>query len=181
VSLNHINILKQGGVGVLPTDTLYGLVGYALNRPAIERIYRLKQRTPDKPFIILVSSVDELAQFGVDLTDDLRSRLEQAWSTTPTSIIVPISAEIFDYLDRGTKTLAFRKPNNLELLELLSQTGPLAAPSANPEGALPALTIDEARNYFGDNVDFYVDGGRHETHPSRLIKLENGSVTVLRP
>ncbi len=178
--LDHIDILKEGGIGVIPTDTLYGLVGQALSQVAVDRIYALKQRPPQKPCIILVSSIEDLEQFGVDLDMETHEILKELWPG-PTSIILPIKADHLSYLDRGTHTLAFRLPDNIDLVKLLSLTGPLIAPSANPDSQPPAETIDQAQAYFGPHVDFYVDGGRRNGSPSRLIKLENGQMTVLRP
>ncbi len=180
MTLDHVHILKEGGVGVMPTDTLYGLVGRALNQIAVDRIYGLKQRAPEKPFIILVGSIGELAQFGVEFDEALNQFLDKEWPG-PTSIILPITADQFGYLDRGTKTLAFRLPNDPDLVKLLQLTGPLAAPSANPEGQPPATTIDQARGYFDTQIDFYVDGGERNAKPSRLVRYDHGEIEVLRP
>ncbi len=75
----------------------------------------------------------------------------------------------------------FRLPSPKPLRNLLLKTGPLIAPSANPEGLSPSKNIEEAKKYFGDSVDFYVDGGEIEAKASKLIKLNNdGSIIVLR-
>lgn len=66
------------------------------------------------------------------------------------------------------------------LRTLLHKTGPLVAPSANLEGHPPAWTVREAKRYFDDKVDFYIDAGRLGGRPSTLIKIENGKVIVLR-
>jgi tRNA A37 threonylcarbamoyladenosine synthetase subunit TsaC/SUA5/YrdC len=71
-------------------------------------------------------------------------------------------------------------PDKKDLLDLLKQAGPILAPSVNRPGEKPALTIEEARNYFGKNVDFYVDEGKLESLSSTLIKIENGKIVVLR-
>ncbi|NUQ57634.1 MAG: Sua5/YciO/YrdC/YwlC family protein, partial [Candidatus Paceibacter sp.] len=75
---------------------------------------------------------------------------------------------------------AFRLPNDEYLRDLISQTGPLVAPSANLEGMPPATTIDAAEKYFGDKVDFYLDGGKAESSPSKLIKIEGDKIIELR-
>ncbi|HSH31854.1 MAG TPA: L-threonylcarbamoyladenylate synthase [Candidatus Saccharimonadales bacterium] len=173
------SILNSGGVGVLATDTLYGLVGRALDRAAVERIYRLKVRQPDKPCIILISDLASLSLFSISLDSDAQKRLQQYWPG-PVSIVLPCVRADLSYLHRGTKTLACRVPAKRSLRQLLANTGPLVAPSANPEGAPPAETIDQARGYFGAAVDFY-RGGRTKRQPSKLIKMVNGKIEVLRP
>lgn len=151
---NIIEILKRGGVGVMPTDTLYGLLGSALNKKTVERIYKLRKRDLSKPFIILISSLNELSQFGV--TDFPKQLLSKIWPGK-VSVILPLSKNFskFKYLHRGTKKLAFRIPKSTFLIDLLKKTGPLVAPSANPQGKNPAKNTEEARKYFGGSVDFY--------------------------
>ncbi len=175
-----IEQIHLGQVGVIPTDTLYGLVGTAMVPETVTRIYELKKRDPEKPLIVLVSAIEDLEQFGVVVGDALYSRLEQHWPG-PVSIILPTIDETFSYLERGSGGIAFRVPNDGELLSLLEATGPLVAPSANPEGLPPATTIKEAKDYFGSDVMFYLDGGKKDAVPSTLIRIdEDGTETTLR-
>lgn len=176
---NIIKILKDGGIGVLPTDTIYGLVGSALSKEAVEIIYHLKNRTPDKPLIILISSLTDLELFHIRLPEKVKKLLEEIWPN-PLSIVLPCLEEKFVYLHRWTQTLAFRMPDDQKLLRMLTQTGPIVAPSANPEGEPPAENIKQAENYFGDKVDFYLDGGELSSKPSTLIKIDGEKITVLR-
>ncbi len=172
-------ILSSGGVGVIPTDTLYGLVGRALSLGAVERIYKLRKRDGNKPFIILIGSLSDLGLFGVEVDKKTKKILRQVWPG-PVSVILPCEGENFSYLHRGGKTLAFRLPAKAGLAALIKKTGPLIAPSANPEGEPPAKTIKEARRYFGDSADFYLDGGTLDSPPSTLVSLESGGISVLR-
>lgn len=174
-----INLLKEGGVAVIPTDTLYGIVGSALLKETVEIIYRLRQRTPSKPTIILISSLKDLKLFNVTVDAKTEKFLEKVWPG-PVSVILPCPEEKFSYLHRGTNTLAFRLPDKKDLRKLLQKTGPLVAPSANLEGEPPAQTIREAKKYFGDEVQFYVDGGKLSSLPSTLIKIDNGNLGILR-
>ena len=176
---NIIGILLNDGIGILPTDTLYGLVGRAFSRKVFDRIFELKKRNSESPFIILVSSIKDLKLFDIKIDENTKKILEKYW-LGKVSVVLPCNNEKLSYLHLGTKTLAFRVPDKKDLLELLKITGPLLAPSANHPGENPALTIEEARNYFGNNVDFYVDEGRLESLPSTLIKIENEKVVVLR-
>ncbi len=175
--------LNAGKIGVIPTDTIYGIVGQALNKDAVERIYAVRKRNPSKPMIILISSAKDLELFGIETDEKLKPIISQFWPGK-VSVILPISNDYYSeklaYLHRGTNTLAFRLPEEKKLADLLSQTGPLVAPSANIEGMPPAKTIEEAKNYFGDQVDFYLDGGKMESPPSKLIKIENGKIIELR-
>ena len=177
---HEATLLRQGKIGVLPTDTVYGVVASALDPVALERVYRVKSRMPVKPPIILIASVEDLTLFGVSPTAAQRVVLDTYWPGQ-VSIVLPCDDERFAYLHRGAKSLAFRLPALPWLRAFLSESGPLMAPSANLEGQPPATTIAEARNYFGDGVDFYIDGGVLVGRPSTIIRLNpDGSQDILR-
>lgn len=173
-------ILKAGKVGVIPTDTIYGLVGSALNESVVDRVYRLKGRDFTKPCIILVSGVEDIDQFNI-----FSSKIEPAnkYWPGPFSIVLPLSGSglgKWRYLHRGKDSLAFRNPKHPSLSKLLKLTGPLIAPSANPEGEEPAKDINDAKKYFGDKVDFYLDEGELKNNPSKIISLINDKPDQLR-
>ncbi|HBQ50940.1 TPA: threonylcarbamoyl-AMP synthase [Candidatus Daviesbacteria bacterium] len=161
-----IKFLKEGKIGVMPTDTIYGIVGSALNPETVEKIYTLRKRSKNKPFIILISSINDLKKFDIKLSKEQEVFLQKIWPN-PVSVVL--------------HNLAFRMPKNKKLLALLREVGPLVAPSANIEGEPPAQNIDEAKKYFGNRVDFYLDGGKIESSPSTLIKLaSDGLYHILR-
>lgn len=172
-------ILKRGGVGVIPTDTIYGLVGSAFSKRAVTLIYKLRKRRPDKPFIMLIGSLKDLRKFGVKVSEIESAALQKLWPGK-VSIVLPCSAKKFSYLHHGTKTLAFRFPDKKNIRKLLKSTGPLVAPSANLEGQPPARTTREAQRYFGDKIDFYVDAGKISRKPSKIVKIDGGKVATLR-
>lgn len=172
-------ILKNGGVGVLLTDTLYGIVGRALDKKAVERIYKVKGRNNKKPFIILISDVNDLRLFGINLDTQIEKLLSSFWPG-PVSIVMPCPLKKLEYLHRGTKTLAFRLPKKKSLIALLRETGPLVAPSANLEGLPSAKNIIEAKKYFSDAVDFYIKGGVPKTKPSKIVKVTPVGLEIIR-
>ncbi len=165
-------ILSKGGIGILPTDTLYGLIGRALSKKAVEKIYKIKKRNTKKPLILLISSYSHLDLFEIKLGREQAKFLEKIWPGK-ISVILPCSQKKFQYLHRGTKTIAFRmiSPRNKNLFNLIKKVGPLVAPSANKENSSPAQTITEAKNYFSNNVDFYLEGGKRDFSPSVLVKI----------
>lgn len=173
------SVLAAGGIGVFPTDTLYGLIGSALLPDTIDRIYELKRRDLRKPLIVLISDLIQLEQFGIELSEGLIMQLQNYWPG-PYSIILPSIDDQFEYLSRGTDTIAFRLPDKPELLELISQVGPIVAPSANVEGLPPATTVEEAQRYFGSDIEFYVDGGDLTGKPSTILRLDGDGVEIIR-
>lgn len=175
------SILTGGGIAVIPTDTLYGIVAVARDRRAVARLFRLRRgRAAQKPFIILIPSVASLAEFGIQPAPQTRAFLSRVWPGK-VSVVFRVPSNKFSYLHRGRKSLAFRLPRNARLRALVAKTGPLVAPSANREGAPPAETLREARAYFGDTVDIYVGARRRLCGaPSTLVSLEDGTVRILR-
>lgn len=178
--MSEVDQLRAGKVGILPTDTLYGLVASVEHEAAVRRVYDLKHRLLSKPCIILIASRDELARFGITPTEAQAAVLDQQWPG-PVSVVFTCGSDVPGWLHGGTHTLALRLPADESLRALLRESGPLIAPSANPEGFPPATTVDEARAYFGDTVDFYIDGAVRQGNPSTLIVLQaDGTQTVLR-
>lgn len=184
-----VEVLKRGGIAVMPTDTTYGIVGSALNEKTVNEIYRLRKRDLGKPFIVLIADRMDLKKFGVKPTSAQNAILNRVWPASiklaagkprAVSVILPCADEKFSYLHRGKNTLAFRLPEKESLRKLLRKVGPLVAPSANPQGHPVAKNISEARAYFGHHVDFYEDGGTIAASPSKLIDITDGTEKVIR-
>ncbi len=174
-----IPVIIGGNIAVIPTDTIYGVVAQATNPSAVQKIYNVKQRDPAKPFIILISEVDDLKLFGINPNKTVTDLLNSYWPG-PVSIILDCPNPQLEYLHRGTNSLAFRLPQNESIRKLIKATGPLAAPSANPEGLPPATNISEAKAYFGDSVDCYIEGDVN-AKPSKIIRISSdGKEEILR-
>lgn len=174
-------VLKASGVAVIPTDTLYGMVGSAYSKNAVEKVYKIKGRDEGKPCIVLISKFSDLEKFGVNIPKEQNTFLQNIWPGK-VSVILPCTDKKFQYLHRGTKTIAFRMigPRNRNLYKLLNNVGPLVAPSANPQGSIPASSVWEAEKYFGNKVDIYACGHTRKSLPSTLITFLNNKPKVLR-
>lgn len=171
-----VSHLRSGAVGVLPTDTVYGLVTRAADPEGVARLYALKHRE-HKPGTIIAAKLQQLIDLG------LRARylkaVEQYWPN-PLSVVIPCGDELA-YLHLGQHSLAVRIPSDTRMQALLAQTGPLLTSSANQPGEPVATDLAEAQAYFGDQVDFYVDGGSVTDHaPSTVIRIVDDAIEVLR-
>lgn len=170
-------VLDDRQLAVIPTDTVYGLVAKASMPDAATRLYQLKSRS-DKPGTILAADIDQLV--GLGLKRRYLTAVEQYWPG-PISIIIPCSDPSLKYLHQGKMSLAVRIPDDKKLKMMLQKNGPLLSSSANISGQQPAHNIDQARAYFGDNVDLYVDGGDlSNRQPSTIIRIVDDAVEVLR-
>ncbi len=175
-----VEMLKNGGVGVVPTDTIYGISASALDKAAAERAYSLKGKAEQKPMIVLISSLKDLDIFNVRLSVIAKKFLKTYWPGR-ISVILDCPGKKHEYLHRGTKTLAFRVPAYPDLISLLKKTGPLVSTSANPSGKNPAESIAQAKKYFGEEIDFYVDTGDLGSTPSTVVRLyEDGKLEIIR-
>lgn len=149
--------IKSSQIGVLRTDTIYGLVGLASSKDA-----------------------DDLNIFDITIDEPKKAFLAKYWPGK-ISVILKSNNPKFEYLAREHGSLTFRMPDSKALRALIHQTGPLVAPSANPQGLPPAADIQQAKKYFASKVDFYLQGGKvTDNRPSTLADLTRDTPKVLR-
>lgn len=160
----------------MPSDTIYGLSCRALDEAAVERLRKIKGRDKAKPFIVLISTIDQLAGIGV-ISTDVVSALRY-WPGPVTLICDAVVAPL--WLHRGTKTLAIRQPDDKLLRDLIAKVGPIISTSANLANKKPAHSATSARKYFGGQLDFYVDKGAINKKPSTIIRSIFRKVEVVR-
>jgi L-threonylcarbamoyladenylate synthase len=178
ISANSViaNLLK-GQVGVLPTDTVYGLTARAYDTYAVTRLYALKNRD-HKPGTVIAANIEQLHDLGVS-----RTQLDKVrpWWPGPLSVVLNISDK-YSYLHQDVGDIAIRVTADTQLKSILEKTGPLLTTSANQPGEPPAATVQQAYEYFKDEVDFYVDGGDLSGRaPSTIIRITPaGEVELLR-
>ena len=172
-------LYASGGVGVTPTDTIYGVSASARIPEAVDKLYRLKHRE-QKPGTVIAANVEQLRELG--LAAAYLDAVAHLWPN-PLSIELPVDHSL-DYLGQGTGHCAFRVVADPEVRKLLEETGPLLTSSANHPGKPAANNIAEALAYFSDQVDFYVDGGeRTGRPPSTVVRLRlpvDGTLDIIR-
>jgi len=169
------DLLQSGAVGVVPTDTLYGLVAKADDQAAVARIHELKERT-GKPGTIIAANIDQLV--GIGMKARYLKAVEHFWPN-PISVLIPCVE--LGWLHHGLGSVPARIPSNKNVHDFLKKTGPLQTSSANLTGQPCAQTIEEAKEYFEDRVDFYVDGGDlNSREPSTVIRVVDDTVEVVR-
>lgn len=171
-----IQMIKSGAIGVIPTDTVYGLVGAASIELAIKKLYSVKSRKR-QPGTTIAASPSQLIALGFPADKVIAG--EKYW---PNAISIEMSAvAIPSYLSAGQQVMAARIPQNDELITLLDATGPLMTTSANKPDAPTSTTISQAVDYFGDEIDFYVEGGNlGDRPPSTIIGFSGDEIVVYR-
>ena len=174
-------IIREGGLVVFPTETVYGLGGDATNPSSAEKIYKAKGRPSDNPLIIHIADPEDAEPYAV--TSEAYYRLAKAFMPGPLTIILPKKQTIPYRTTGGLENVAVRCPSHPIARALIAKAGvPIAAPSANLSGK-PSPTC--ARHVIEDlsgRVDMIIDGGDSDIGlESTIIQLDGNTATLLRP
>jgi L-threonylcarbamoyladenylate synthase len=169
-------VLSDGGVVVIPTDTVYGIAARVDIPSAVGRIFEIKKRPVDKALAVLVGDMATARILAV-FSKEALAAAEKEWPG-PLTIVLPRSDKSRGIpLGGDPATIGIRIPDHSFALELLGRVGPMAATSANVSGQSEAATVDEiAKSLAG--VDLYVDAGPIKRKPSRVVSFVNGMKTL---
>jgi L-threonylcarbamoyladenylate synthase len=175
-------VIRDGGLVVFPTETVYGLGADALNPDAVGRIFTAKGRPADNPLIVHVAEVAEIGRVAAQISPAAH-RLLAEFAPGPVTLVLPARADLPRMVTAGLDTVAVRLPAHPVAQALLRAAGvPVAAPSANRSGAPSPTTVEMARRSLGDAVDMYLDGGPCTVGlESTVIRVHDDEITILRP
>ncbi|MBR9921923.1 MAG: threonylcarbamoyl-AMP synthase [Bacteroidetes bacterium] len=174
-------ILERGGLVAIPTETVYGLAGNALNPEAVSSIFAVKNRPSFDPLIIHTSELDKVADLLMDIPEEARL-LANAFMPGPLTLLLPRNEEIPDIVTAGSDRVAVRVPRHPLSRQLLAQLAfPLAAPSANPFGYISPTSARHVADQLGDQIPYILDGGDCEVGiESTIVGFESGQAVVYR-
>lgn len=174
-------ILEAGDLVGIPTETVYGLAGNALNADAVAKIFETKNRPSFDPLILHTSGLARVLDFVIEIPDELKLLAEAFWPG-PLTLLLPRKSIVPDLVTSGLDTVAVRIPSHPLTRELLTTLDfPLAAPSANPFGYISPTQASHVNDQLGEKIDYILDGGSCEVGlESTIVGLEDGQVTVYR-
>jgi L-threonylcarbamoyladenylate synthase len=174
-------ILEQGKLVAIPTETVYGLAANATNQEAVLKIFEAKKRPHFDPLIIHTHNVEKVRQYVEDLPQ-WAEKLAKAFWPGPLTLLLPKKNNIPDIVTSGLPQVAVRIPAHPLTLELLQQLDfPLAAPSANLFGHVSPTTAQHVADQLLDQVDYILDGGPCKVGvESTIVGSENGAICVYR-
>ncbi|MGM0944937.1 MAG: L-threonylcarbamoyladenylate synthase [Bacteroidota bacterium] len=174
-------LLERGELVAIPTETVYGLAGNALNPDAVASIFETKNRPSFDPLIIHTHSVDRVGDFVAEFPEELK-KLAQAFWPGPLTLLLPRKAIIPDLVTSGLERVAVRIPNHPLTRSLLKRLDfPLAAPSANPFGYISPTSALHVEKQLGAKIPYILDGGSCEVGlESTIVGIEEGEVVVYR-
>ncbi len=175
-------ILKEGGIVAIPTETVYGLAGSALSGETAKKIFKAKGRPSDNPFIVHISNFSEWAPLVKEIPENAMA-LAKAYWPGPLTIILEKSDLIPSEVSGGLKTLGVRMPSNEIARAIIKESGlPLAAPSANTSGKPSPTSASHVIEDLNGKIDAIVDGGRSDVGvESTVISLLTNPPRLLRP
>jgi len=164
-------VLNKGGLVIIPTETVYGVVVNSLDDLAVKRLYEIKKRPLDKPFTIILDRKERIEEFSQNIPRSAYKLIDKFW---PGPLTIVIRAE--------NKTIGLRMPDYPFLLKLISEVGfPLYCPSANISGRKPPCTLEEALEDLDGLVDLAIDGGPTPLgRESTVVDLTQEEFSILR-
>jgi len=173
------DLLAEGKVGIIPTDTVYGLCTNALNREGVKRIYRIKRRDIKKPLVLFVKDKGEIKKYGV--VNDTAKKLIDSFIPGPITIVLKRKEEVPKISLRDIDTIGIRIPDEEFVINLLKNLDfPLATTSANLSGKETPKDTSSLKKSFSGIVDFIVDGGERSGSPSTVVSVIGNEVKILR-
>ncbi len=177
------NLLLSGEVVAIPTETVYGLAADIQNEDAIRKVFSLKERPFFDPLIVHVASLKQAKSLTTEW-NALTDFLARSFWPGPLTLILPKAKSVNSLITSGLETVAVRFPNHEAAIQLITQVGPLAAPSANKFGQTSPTEAHHVRQEFKSKSVFVVDGGPCEIGIESTVLEINSSqdtISILRP
>jgi L-threonylcarbamoyladenylate synthase len=172
-------VLQQGGVAAIPTDTFYALAADPGSATGVARIFEVKGRDDGKPLLVLFAERGQLDGLGITASSDALDLFFEIWPA-PLTVVLPLARPIA--ASRRSSTLAVRMPAHAEVRALLSDVGPVTGTSANRSGDPPLSDPDAVESALGADLDALVDGGRTPGgDASTLLDATRTPARVIRP
>jgi L-threonylcarbamoyladenylate synthase len=174
-------ILERGELVAIPTETVYGLAGNALNADAVIKIFKAKNRPQFDPLIVHIADINQADAYVEEFPEKAKTLAAAFWPG-PLTLLLKRKITIPDLVTSGLDTVGMRCPNHpLTLALLRSLSFPLAAPSANPFGYISPTAAYHVNEQLGDKIEYILDGGECAIGlESTIIGFETDTPTIYR-
>ncbi|AWW30111.1 threonylcarbamoyl-AMP synthase [Echinicola strongylocentroti] len=174
-------LLEKGELVGIPTETVYGLAGNALDPSAVGKIFETKNRPSFDPLIVHTGSVEQISAYTTEILPELAVLAEQFWPG-PLTLLLPKKSIVPDLVTSGLDQVAVRVPSHPLTRELLlSLDFPLAAPSANPFGYISPTCASHVVDQLDGKISYVLDGGSCQIGlESTIVGVEEGQITIYR-
>jgi L-threonylcarbamoyladenylate synthase len=175
------DIIRRGGIVVIPTETTYGLAVDPDDNDAVRRLFRIKKRQANKPMLLLIGSIAQVAGLVDEIPPPFVGLMQQYWPG-PLTLVFPSSKYKNNPVSGGLSTIGLRLSPNTMVQKLMARMGkPITATSANISGHTAARSAAQAAEMFGGKVDYILDGGYSTTEGfSTVVGYRDGKLVKLR-
>ena len=173
-------LIKRGEVVAFPTETVYGLGANALDANAVRKIFVAKERPQDNPIIVHVSDKKQLDELVTEVSEKAGELIDKFWPG-PLTLVFKRSDRIPNEVTCGLDTVAIRMPSNKVAHELIRQSFPIAAPSANLSGKPSPTSAEEVFADMDGRIPLILDGGQTDIGLESTVLDLTGEPTLLRP
>lgn len=175
-----VEVLRQDGVGLVPTDTVWGVAASLASNSAITKLYQIKQREAGKPTALLISDLSMALEYG-QLSPMAMGLAKSHWPGALTLVVERQTGQVSDSVTGGTSKVGLRMPDYPELTQLITQLGqPLVTSSANKAGEPPATKKHLIDPDIIKQVDFLYDGECSDSPPSTVVDVSGPVLRILR-
>ena len=175
-----VEIINSSGLVISPTDTVYGIMGDALNKESIKNVYDVKRRDYKKPLILLMSSIDMIKEYTLDISEDEMNLMKKFYPGCMT-LLLKRNSKVDGMICNNGEYVGVRIPDNKDLLSIIEKLGrPVFSTSCNISGNDVVRSVDEIDEEIVSKVDYIYDGGYIDSVSSTVVRIDNGEVVILR-
>ena len=175
-----VDLINNGNIAVVPTDTVYGIIGDATNIDVIHKVYEVKKRDYSKPLILMVSSIDMLEKYVLEVNDIEKKLIDRYWPGKLT-ILLKKNNNIDDLITSGSELVGIRYPDNKELNELMDKLNkPLISTSCNISSKEVITSIDMLEEDISKHVSYVYDGGILSDTSSTIVRVNGDKIEIIR-
>ena len=174
------DIILKGGILAIPTETVYGLAADAFNVLAVKKTFEAKGRPADNPLIVHISNLKQM-HLLCDDTPEMADLITTSFWPGPLTIVLNKKQTVPDVVTGGLHSVAIRMPDHPTALELIEQTGPLTAPSANKSGRPSATRPEHITSDFGKSMPILEGNSPGLGIESTVLDLRSDTPLILRP
>lgn len=175
-----VQIINSGNLVILPTDTIYGIIGDALNKDAIEKVYVAKKREKNKQLILLVDSIDMAKKYTKNISE-LESHLYEKYSKYSLTIELQKNDNLPKEYNSTVTYVGVRIPYNDDLIKIIKMLNrPVFSTSANISGQPVITSVSLLNEDLKKYIDYIYDAGVIKMDASTIVKVENNRIIIIR-
>ena len=175
-----VKVLESGELVISPTDTVYGIMGDALNKESVKLVYEVKHRDYKKPLILLMNSIDMIKDYTLDISDKEMDLMKKFYPGCMT-LLLKRNSKVDGMICNNGEYVGVRIPDNKDLLSIIDKLGrPVFSTSCNISGNDVVRSVDEIDEEITSKIKYIYDGGYIDSVSSTVVRIDNGEVVILR-